>query len=47
MVKGIVDNAGGKIWFESALNKGTTFFVEMPLKGMQKKEGGKKIEQST
>lgn len=47
MVKGIVDNAGGKIWFESALNKGTTFFVKMPLKGMQKKEGGKKIEQST
>lgn len=47
MVKGIVDNAGGKIWFESQENKGTTFFVEMPLKGMQKKEGGKKIEQST
>lgn len=47
MVKGIVDNAGGKIWFESTENKGTTFFVKMPLKGMQKKEGGKKIEQST
>ncbi len=47
MVKGIVVNAGGKIWFESVENKGTTFFVEMPLKGMQKKEGGKRIEQST
>lgn len=44
MVRGIVENAGGKIWFESKENKGTTFFVTLPLKGMVKKEGAKKIE---
>ena len=44
MVRGIVENAGGKIWFESEENKGTTFFVTLPLKGMVKKEGAKKIE---
>jgi nitrogen fixation/metabolism regulation signal transduction histidine kinase len=30
MVKSIVHNAGGKIWFESVENEGTTFFVELP-----------------
>jgi two-component system nitrogen regulation sensor histidine kinase NtrY len=29
--KGIVENANGKIWFETEENKGSTFFVEMPL----------------
>ena len=28
--KGIVENANGKIWFETS-QKGTTFFVELPL----------------
>jgi signal transduction histidine kinase len=28
--KGIVENANGKIWFETS-NQGTTFFVELPL----------------
>jgi len=31
MVKNIVTNAGGKIWFETELGKGTTFFIEFPL----------------
>lgn len=29
--KAMVDQLGGKIWFESAENKGTTFFVILPL----------------
>jgi nitrogen fixation/metabolism regulation signal transduction histidine kinase len=31
MVKGIVEQAHGKIWFETEMGKGTTFHVELPL----------------
>lgn len=31
IVKNIIINAGGKIWFQSELNKGTTFYVSIPL----------------
>ena len=41
IVKSVIDQAGGKIWFESAENKGTSFFVVIPLSGMKKKEGAK------
>jgi PAS domain S-box-containing protein len=37
--KMIVKSSGGKIWFTSKKNKGATFFVQMPIKGMEKKEG--------
>ena len=30
IAKSIVDNSGGKLWFESEENKGTTFYLEMP-----------------
>lgn len=30
IVKSIVEHAGGKIWFRSAENKGTTFYVRLP-----------------
>ncbi len=31
MCKGIVEQAGGDIWFETKLGVGTTFFVQLPL----------------
>ena len=31
IVKSIVDNFRGKIWYSTEINKGTTFFVEIPL----------------
>ena len=31
IVKNIVDNFGGKIWYNTEMNEGTTFYVEIPL----------------
>jgi two-component system, NtrC family, nitrogen regulation sensor histidine kinase NtrY len=33
MCKGIVENANGRIWFETAKEEGTVFYVELPLAG--------------
>lgn len=33
MSKGIVEQAGGRIWFETAEGSGTIFFVELPVAG--------------
>ncbi len=38
MVKSIVEKLNGKIWFESVLDKGTTFFVSFPIKPVVKKK---------
>jgi PAS domain S-box-containing protein len=43
IVKAIIDQAKGKIWFESEENKGTTFHVLLPLKGMKKRDGAKEL----
>ncbi len=37
--KAIVEQAGGKIWFESEEGKGTTFHVTIPTTGMRRKQG--------
>jgi len=39
VAKSMVENHGGRIWFESKENIGTTFFVELPIK--QNKDGKK------
>ncbi|PWB39136.1 MAG: hypothetical protein C3F02_00765 [Parcubacteria group bacterium] len=44
IVKAIIDQFGGKVWFESAENKGSIFYVTVPLKGVAKKEGSKTLE---
>ncbi len=31
IVKTIIENSGGKIWFESEENNGATFYIELPL----------------
>ena len=39
IVKSIVENSGGKIWFESPKeNHGTNFYVTLPIKGLSKKK---------
>ncbi len=43
IVKSIIEQSGGKIWFESEVNKGSTFYVAIPMDGMKKKEGTKEL----
>jgi len=43
IIKSIVDHSGGKIWFESQEKKGTTFSIEYPASGMNKKAGEKSL----
>jgi len=37
-VKTIVEGHGGKVWFESVENKGSTFFAELPKNPPPQKE---------
>jgi PAS domain S-box-containing protein len=40
IVKSIIDKVGGEIWFNSEENKGTTFFITIPIitKGLEKED---------
>jgi signal transduction histidine kinase len=29
-VKNSIENAGGKVWFETAMGEGTTFYISLP-----------------
>jgi two-component system phosphate regulon sensor histidine kinase PhoR len=44
IVKSIITHAGGDVYFKSEEDKGTTFYVKVPLSGMKRKLGDKKIE---
>ena len=39
LVKSVIEQAGGKTWFESKENVGTTFFIKIPLEGMKRRDG--------
>ncbi|MBI5046073.1 MAG: HAMP domain-containing protein [Candidatus Niyogibacteria bacterium] len=41
ITKTIIEGFGGKIWFESAVGKGTTFYVIIPMSGMREKNDKK------
>jgi len=43
IVKAIAERSDGKVWFVSEENKGTTFFVELPLSGMKRVTGAKDL----
>jgi PAS domain S-box-containing protein len=42
-VKMLVEASGGRMWFESAENKGTTFFFTLPLTSVSKKDSAKGV----
>ena len=44
IVKSIVEESNGKIWFESEEDKGTTFHVALPINGMKERAGSKPLE---
>lgn len=43
ILKSITEKGGGNIWFESVENQGTTFFVTLPLSGMNAISGTKDL----
>lgn len=44
IVKKYVEGANGRIWFESEADKGTTFYIELPLMYTVEKPGGSHAE---
>lgn len=44
IIKSVIEQFGGKVWFESKENKGSTFYATVPLKGVERKEGSKGLE---
>lgn len=44
IIKSTLEKTGGKIWLKSKENYGSTFYVTIPLEGMKRKEGSKRLE---
>lgn len=47
VAKAVVEAFGGKIWFESVEDKGTSFYITLPLIGAKKRLGTKGLEGNT
>ena len=43
LIKQIIEVSGGKIWFESEINKGTTFYFSLPISGSIPRKGEAQI----
>jgi signal transduction histidine kinase len=43
IVKQIIEQSGGRVWFESKENEGSTFYVELPMSGMKERTGSRKL----
>lgn len=46
IVKSIIESSGGKIWFESEENKGTSFWFTLPIKGTKPQKGERSLEET-
>lgn len=44
LVKSIVEAMNGKVWFESTVNKRTTFYIQLPSGGIKPKKGDVELE---
>ncbi len=43
VAKSVIESSGGKIWFKSKENKGSTFFFALPISGSHAKKGEKTL----
>src|SRR5512142_1281470 len=43
LVRKIMENAGGRVWFTSKVDEETVFYASLPLSGMLRKEGTKRL----
>lgn len=43
IAKSVIDTFGGRIWFESVENEGTTFYFTVPLSGVARREGDRTL----